>query len=41
MSHPHRPGEPTCRQVFELLSEFVDGELAQPQRDVHAGEVGI
>ena len=26
-------GEPTCREVFDLLSEFVDGELADPLRE--------
>jgi len=33
MSHSHRPGETGCRQVFELLSEFVDGELSAAERD--------
>jgi anti-sigma factor (TIGR02949 family) len=33
MSHEHRREEPTCREVFDLLSEFVDGELAVPLRE--------
>jgi len=33
MSHRHPPGEPSCRQVFNLLSDFVDGELSGPERD--------
>ena len=32
MSHQHGPGEPTCRQVFDLLSDFVDGELSPQER---------
>jgi RNA polymerase sigma-70 factor (ECF subfamily) len=27
MSHPHRPGSPRCRELFERLSEYLDGEL--------------
>lgn len=33
MSHQHGPSDPTCRQVFELLSEFVDGELSADDRE--------
>jgi mycothiol system anti-sigma-R factor len=33
MSHQHDPSEPTCRQVFELLSDFVDGELSVKERE--------
>jgi mycothiol system anti-sigma-R factor len=33
MSHEHGPSEPTCRQVFELLSDFVDGELTVEERE--------
>ena len=36
MSHQHGPGEPTCRQVFELLSDFVDGELSVGKREALA-----
>ena len=31
MTHSH--GDPTCRRVFELLSEFVDGELSREERE--------
>ena len=33
MTHQHGPGEPSCRQVFDLLSEFVDGELSLAERE--------
>jgi mycothiol system anti-sigma-R factor len=33
MSHEHGPSEPTCRQVFDLLSDFVDGELSAEERE--------
>ncbi|HEV8374722.1 MAG TPA: zf-HC2 domain-containing protein [Candidatus Polarisedimenticolia bacterium] len=33
MSHEHRSSEPTCREVFDLLSEFVDGELTDSLRE--------
>ena len=36
MSHRHESGEATCRQVFDLLSEFVDGELAPEERNALA-----
>ena len=32
----HCPGETGCRQVFELLSEFVDGELSHSERETLA-----
>ena len=40
MSHQHGPGEPTCRQVFELLSDFVDGELSTAARESLARHLG-
>jgi RNA polymerase sigma-70 factor (ECF subfamily) len=27
MTHHHEPGSPGCREIFEKLSEFMDGEL--------------
>jgi len=27
MTHSHEPGSPGCREVFERLSEYLDGEL--------------
>lgn len=33
MSQSHHPGDPTCRRVFELLSEYVDGELSREERE--------
>lgn len=39
MSGIHGPGEPTCRRVFELLSDFVDGELSSEDRESLAGHL--
>lgn len=27
MSGPHGPGTPECREMFQRLSEYIDGEL--------------
>jgi RNA polymerase sigma-70 factor (ECF subfamily) len=27
MSHHHEHGSPSCKQIFEKLSEYMDGEL--------------
>jgi anti-sigma factor RsiW len=27
VAHSHRPGSPLCRELFERLSEYLDGEL--------------
>ena len=32
MSDPQRPAGPGCREVFELLSDYVDGELSPETR---------
>ncbi len=32
MSHHHGTGEPSCREIFDLLSDYVDGELAPEVR---------
>ena len=40
MSHEHDPANPTCRQVFDLLSEYVDGELAPQTRESLAKHLG-
>lgn len=40
MSHSHDPGDPTCRRVFELLSDYVDGELSQEDRESLALHLG-
>ena len=32
MSDPHPPAEAGCREVFELLSDYVDGELSPELR---------
>jgi mycothiol system anti-sigma-R factor len=36
MTHCHDPSEPTCREVFELLSDYVDGELDPARREALA-----
>jgi len=32
VSHQHESGESTCRRVFDLLSDYVDGELSPEDR---------
>jgi anti-sigma factor (TIGR02949 family) len=32
VSHRHDSAESSCRRVFDLLSEFVDGELSPEER---------
>ena len=33
MSHSHSSGETCCREVFDLLSDYVDGELDPATRE--------
>ena len=40
MSHSHDPAEPTCREVFDLLSDYVDDELAPEKREALARHLG-
>ena len=40
MSHQHGGTEPTCRQVLELLSDFVDGELSLNERESLSRHLG-
>jgi mycothiol system anti-sigma-R factor len=36
VSHPHNPADPCCREVFDLLSEYVDGDLDAGVRETLA-----
>src|SRR5262249_21279499 len=36
VSHSHTPGETCCREVFDLLSDYVDGELDSQTRETLA-----
>jgi anti-sigma factor (TIGR02949 family) len=40
MSHPHGSSEPTCMEVVELLSDFVDGELSSDERESLSRHLG-
>jgi mycothiol system anti-sigma-R factor len=40
MSHSHDSAGPTCREVFELLSDYVDGELAPERCEALAKHLG-
>ncbi len=50
MSHDHDPekpgchdsesGKPTCREVFDLLSDYVDGELAREEHEALSRHLG-
>ncbi len=34
MTHRHGSAEPSCREICDLLSDYVDGELAPETRDL-------
>jgi len=40
MTHCKDPGDPTCREVFDLLSDYVDEELPSERRQALARHLG-
>ena len=34
MTHSHGSADTTCREIFDLLSDYVDGELAPDMRSL-------
>ena len=40
MNHHQDCAEPTCKEVFDLLSDYVDGDLSAGVRDALARHLG-
>jgi anti-sigma factor (TIGR02949 family) len=40
MTHRHDGADPTCKEVFDLLSDYVDGDLSPALREALARHLG-
>jgi anti-sigma factor (TIGR02949 family) len=40
MSECHDPRDPSCREVYELLSDYVDGDLPEATREALSRHLG-